>query len=127
MAIDLKLPELPKLNKPIGKGKGNKIKKGKVPTKRYINVLPYKKQSFSLGKHWPVIVLIALIVILLGKFFVVDRLTAVARESNRLATIQEEMVNTNAQIDSLSDLEDMYAHYTISGMTEEELDEFLRI
>jgi len=121
MAIDLKLPELPKLNMPIGKGKGNKIKKGKIPTKRHINVLPYKKQTFSLAKNWPVIVLIALIVILLGKYFVVDRLTAVARETNRLATIQEELVNVNAQIDSLSDLEDMYAHYTISGMTEEEL------
>lgn len=121
MAIDLKLPELPKLNTPIGKGKGNKIKKGKVPTKRYINVLPYKKQPFTLAKHWPVIVLIVLIVILLGKFFVVDRLTAVARETARMATIQEELVNVNAQIDSLSDMEDMYAHYTISGMTEEEL------
>ena len=112
MALNLKLPELPKLPK---------LKKGKVPSKTYINVLVKRKQAFSLEKRLPVIIIVVILAVVLFKFTVVDRFTAVMRESGRLSRLQEELTLTEEQIGKLEDVDDLYAHYTTSGMTEEEL------
>ncbi len=119
MALNLKLPEIPK-NLP-------KIKKGKVPTKNFINIQIKKKQAFSLQKNVPVIIAIILVVLVLGKFFVVDRVTGVIRETQRLNQIQEELTVANGKIQSMGDVDDLYAHYTTSGMTEEELNRVDRV
>ena len=112
MALNLKLPEIPKLPK---------LKKGKVPSKTYINVLVKRKQAFSLEKRLPVIIIVVIIAAILCKFTVVDRFTSVMTESGRLSRLQEELNVTKEQIGSLEDVDDLYAHYTTSGMTEEEL------
>lgn len=109
MAINLKLPEFRKLNK------------GKLPTKTHINVLVEKKQTFSLRKNLPLLIIIAVLVLLLGKFLVFDRLAAVIKETNRVQTLQQELVDANARINDLQEVSDLYAHYTTSGMTAEEL------
>ncbi|MBR2547692.1 MAG: hypothetical protein IKF07_05840 [Eubacterium sp.] len=109
MAINLKVPDLPKLNK------------GKVPTKNYINIVVKKKKVFSLQRNLPLILAIVLIMVVLGKFLVVDRITATLREANRLQTIESEIDDANSKIEQLQAIDDIYAHYTVSGMTEEEL------
>lgn len=125
MAINIKLPKRKQAsgaensaNIKVSKGR---MPKGKMPTKTYINLLPYKKQSFSLKKNLPLLILIILLLVVVGKFLIYDRLAVLLVENNRIATMKEELANTNRQIDSLRDLEDEYAHYTTSGMTSEEL------
>ena len=121
MAINIKLPKLKKSDKP------QKIKKGKIPTKNFINVQLVKKQTFSLKKNWPILAVIIVLLLVAGKFLVFDRIFSVAKEANHVATMQNELSVANSQIAKLGDLEDEYAHYTISGMTEEELSRVDRV
>lgn len=146
MAIELKLPEIRKSNKKKaadgggagsagglkvtsgGKGgKGGRAAKGKMPTKNYINVMIRSKQTFSMKKHLPLVIIAAVLILVLGKFFVVDRLTATAREANRVAEIQQELTIANSKISSLQELDDLYAHYTYADMTAEELSRVDRV
>ena len=112
MAMNLKLPKL---------SKEKKLSKGKLPTKDYINVLVNRKQSFSLRDRWPVVILIALLLILFGKFLIFDRFAAVIKETRHVETLQSQLIDTNRQIEDLSDVDEMYAHYTTADMTPEEL------
>lgn len=118
MAINLKLPKL---------SKSNKIPKGKIPSKRHINVLIRKKQTFSPRKHLPILILIVVLLMAFCKFMVFDRVYTVVKEANQLSTMQSELSVANSQIQSMGDLEDEYAHYTVSGMTEEELNRVNRV
>lgn len=121
MAININLPKLKKSDKP------QKIKKGKIPTKNFINIQLVKKQTFSFKKNWPILVIIIVLALVVCKFFVFDRIFSVAKEANHVATMQNELSVANSQIAQLGDLEDEYAHYTISGMTEEELSRVDRV
>lgn len=116
MNLNLKLPQF--------KGK---ITKGKMPTKDFINVQTRTKQAFSVKKNLPLLIVIAVAVIVLGKFFVVDKIVDLATEANRISTIQQELQTTKAQISSKGDIEEEYAHYTTSGMTDEELSRVDRV
>ncbi|MDO5491081.1 MAG: hypothetical protein Q4F96_01595 [Bacillota bacterium] len=115
MAINLKLPEFRKLNK------------GKLPTKTHINVLVERKQPFSLRKNLPLLIIVVVLALLLCKFLVYDRLASVIREAGRVETLQQELIEVNARIDKLKDVDEMYAHYTTSGMTAEELGQVDRV
>ena len=112
MDMNLKLPEVPKLPK---------IKKGKIPTKNYINVLVKKKQPFSIQKNLPLIIVLVIIFIVLFKFAMFDRLATIIIDTNKVSTMQEEIADINSKINAMKGVEDQYAHYTTSGMTEEEL------
>jgi hypothetical protein len=118
----------PKKEKKEKKGKKEKkIKKGAIPTKNFINIQVNKKKKFSLKKNLPVIILIAILFIVFCKFMVIDRLTATVTESAHVAELQQELTQTNSKIKTLSKLDDEYAHYTTSGMTEEELERVDRV
>ena len=112
MDMNLKLPEVPKLPK---------IKKGKIPTKNYINVLVKKKQPFSIQKNLPLIIVLVIIFIVLFKFAMFDRLATIIIDTNKVSTMQEEIADINSKINAMKGVEDQYAHYTTSGMTAEEL------
>jgi hypothetical protein len=114
-------------------GIGNKeinfknIKKVKPPTKNYINILVKNEKEFSLKKNLPIVILIALLFLAFCKFMVVDRLIAVSKSAKEVVRIQNELNEANAKIAEKKDLDEMYAHYTISGMTEEELSRVDRV
>lgn len=112
MAMDLKLPELPKLPK---------LKKGKAPTKTFINIVAKKKQPFNLKKNLPLILVLVVVVLVVLKFTMFDRVAKIVVETNRVSAMQEELAEANAKIGSMQEVDDLYAHYTTSGMTEEEL------
>ena len=112
MDMNLKLPEVPKLPK---------IKKGKIPTKNYINVLVKKKQPFSIQKNLPLIIVLVILFLVLFKFAMFDRLATIIIDTNKVSTMQEEIADINSKINAMKGVEDQYAHYTTSGMTEEEL------
>lgn len=112
MAKDLKLPELPKLPK---------LKKGKVPTKNFINIMVKRKQTFDVKRNLPLIIVILIVFAVLLKFTMVDRLATIIIETNNISAMQQELDEANQKISSMKEVDDLYAHYTTSGMTEEEL------
>lgn len=112
MDMNLKLPEVPKLPK---------IKKGKIPTKNYINVLVKKKQPFSIQKNLPLIIVLVILFLVLFKFAMFDRLATIIIDTNKVSAMQEEIADINSKINAMKGVEDQYAHYTTSGMTAEEL------
>jgi cell division protein FtsL len=116
MAINLKLPDLK-----------NRKKKIKIPTKNHINILAKRKKETSPRKRLLTIAIAAVVLLVAGKFLVYDRVAAVTTETAKLASIQEEIASTEQQIGDLQEYEDLYAHYTFSGMTEEELSRVSRV
>ena len=73
------------------------------------------------------LIILALLFLVLCKFFVIDRLVEVSEGTDRINAMHAELDKANQQISDLSDLEDDYAHYTTNGMTKEELSRVDRV
>lgn len=106
--------------------KGNKKKNKalsprRLPTKRTINLAVVGEKPLNLLVAVPAILVILVAAGLLSKFAVVDRLTAVSRAQAEVASLQASLDAGYETIEGYGDLVDEYAHYTLSGMTEEEL------
>ena len=106
--------------------KGNKKKNKalsprRLPTKRTINLAVVGEKPLNLLVAVPAILVILVAAGLLSKFAVVDRLTAVSRAQAEVASLQASLDAGYEAIEGYGDLVDEYAHYTLSGMTEEEL------
>lgn len=122
-------------NKKEKKEKGRKpglsgnLKKprGKMPVKTTINLANTEKGAVSLRRLAPVIAIIVLGTLIFGKFFVIDRLVAASKANEEVTQLQTQLQAVYSQINSFDDLEDEYAHYTYSGMTQEELDQVDRV
>jgi cell division protein FtsL len=114
VAINLKLPK--SKNKKV-----KQIKKSQIPTKNFINIQIKKKQSFNPRKNLPVIIIVVILLLVFCKFMVLDRIFGVTNLTDEVSNMKTELAQAEQQINSMTDMEDMYAHYTTSGMTEEEL------
>lgn len=106
--------------------KGNKKKRKALsprhlPTKRTINLAVVGEKPLNMLVAVPAIVVIILAAALVSKFTVVDRLMAVNRAQAEVAALQADVDAGYEAIADYGDLVDEYAHYTLSGMTEEEL------
>ena len=107
-----------------GAVKGRQMKKGirgRIPVKRTINLVPVNEDKISLKLAIPGILLILVLAGLFSKFLVFDRLMAVSRAAARTARLQSELDDALAKVTSFGDVENTYAHYTLEGMTQEEL------
>lgn len=104
-----------------------KPKKIKYPVKRTINLVKVGEESKNLKIAVPSIILIILFSVLFSKVAVVDRLQAVAEAQSKVAVAQQQVHAGYAKIESYGELKEKYAHYTYSGMTEEELSRADRI
>ena len=105
-----------------GGGKGPALPgKGKLPTKRSINLASAGVKTMNIRAAVIGIVLIVAAAALFGKFLVADRLIAMTREQQKAADLRTQLAGVYQQIASYSGIEEDYAHYTWSGMTEEEL------
>ena len=118
LSVDLKDLKLSDLRNAIPAGG---LSRGKLPTKTSINLMPKDENTIDLHRVIPVILIIVILVGVLGKFFVVDKLIEMTNAQNRVATMQAEIEQAYATIEQMGDVEEQYAHYTYSGMTEEEL------
>ena len=104
--------------------KGNKKKRKALsprhlPTKRTINLAVVGEKPLNMLVAVPAIVVIILAAALVSKFTVVDRLMAVNRAQAEVAALQADVDAGYEAIADYGDLVDEYAHYTLSGMTEE--------
>ena len=92
-----------------------------LPVKRSVNLAGYGEKPLNLKIAVPGIILIILAAVLLSKFAVVDRLTAMSRAQREAAQLRSELNEAYAEMDSYGDMQDVYAHYTYSDMTAAEL------
>ena len=100
---------------------GGRRRKGTIPVKRVINLAEVDKKTIDLRIAIPAILLILAAAFLFGKFAVADRLIAVNRAEGEVAAAQRELDAAYQRLDSFGELTELYAHYTYSGMTDEEI------
>ncbi len=98
----------------------NKIKPS-YPTKDKINFAEIDVTPMKIEVMAPAIVAIIIVACLLSKFLVVDRLIAYNNQAAEVASMESELQAAYDKIDSYSDMEEKYAHYTYSGMTPDEM------
>ncbi len=110
------------------KGKAKKTKaakkqkmRGKLPTKRSINLATVDVKRINWWLAAPSLLIILAACAVFAKFAVADRFIAVSEARAEVARLQSELDEAVALKESFGDLNDRYAHYTYSGMTEEEL------
>ena len=104
-----------------GKTAGGRRRRGAIPVKRVINLAEIDKKTIDFRIAIPAILLILAAAFLFGKFAVADRLIAVSRAEGEVAAVQRELDAAYRRLDSFGELSDLYAHYTFSGMTDEEI------
>ena len=101
-------------------GRAEKLS-GRLPKKPTINFALVGVKRFRWGVALPALALVLVAVVLFGKFMVFDRLAEVAAVEAEVAAVQARIDESKANIEKYGHLNDVYAHYTYSGMTEEEL------
>lgn len=113
--------------KKIKPAKGKGVLKGKLPTKRSINLVLVDENKIN---PFTAILGILLIVVLAGvfsKFLVIDRLDAMAQAQGRVTRLQGDLDSAMDALDSIGDIGETYAHYTLEGMTAAELNQVDRV
>lgn len=101
--------------------KPRKLTKKNIPVKRSINLahMGEKKSNIRLGTLSMILLVLCLGVF--SKYAVYDRIVAVDHARAEVAAVERQIANGKAEIEAFGDLADKYAHYTYSGMTQEEL------
>ena len=107
----------------FGKKAENKAggKRGKLPTKRSINLAMSDEKPVNFKIGIPAMILILLAAFAFGKFAVADRLVAVSRAEAQVSALQNELNAAYDKLNSFGELTEIYAHYTYSGMTQDEI------
>ena len=123
MAIGKSKPakEKPVKNKPVKAKAGKKGLRGKIPTKQSINLVIVDESKINPLKAIPLVIVVVALAALFSKFMVFDRLAAMNQATGRVSTLQTNLQEANSLISTFGELQEEYAHYTYSGMTEEEL------
>ena len=106
---------------------GTKLLRGRLPSKRSINLAAVNDTSINYRIAIPAIVLIVLLAALFSKFAVIDRLNKVIRARNEVAQVQALLDADYDKIAEFGELTEKYAHYTYSGMTQDEINRVNRI
>ena len=111
------------------KGKAPRAKRarGHMPTKKDINLAVIGEQHTNVLVALPAILLILLAAALFSKFLVYDRLQEVAAAQREVAQLQDQLDAGYEELSDYAELTELYAHYTFSGMTEEELERIDRV
>ena len=112
------------LKKPAKGGKSGKPGKGmhgRLPTKRSINLVLVEEKKTNIPMTVLGIVLIVGLAYLFGKYLVADRLIAVSQASAKVERLQADLDATMERLNGFGDVETTYAHYTMEGMSQAEL------
>ncbi len=96
-------------------------KRGKLPVKRSINLAMTDEKPVNLKIGIPAILLILVAAFVFGKFAVADRLVAVSRAEGQVSALQSELNMAYDKLNSFGELTEIYAHYTYSGMNQDEI------
>ncbi len=113
--------------KKVKPAKGKGVLKGKLPTKRSINLVLVDENKIN---PLTAILGILLIIVLAGvfsKFLVIDRLNAMSQAQGRVTRLQGDLDSAMDALDNIGDIGETYAHYTLEGMTAAELNQVDRV
>lgn len=107
--------------KPVKSNQKKGVLRGKMPTKRSINLVLVNENKIN-----PVMALLGILLVLVlaaafSKFLVIDRMNAMDNAKKRVQRIQNELDTTLDTLENIGDLSETYAHYTLEGMTSAEL------
>lgn len=108
------------------KKKGN-VKRRQMPTKRSINLAVLSEKKTHFGLLIPGILLILVVAAAFSKFLVIDRLAEVDAARAEVNRLQTKIDQGYEELAGFDDLADLYAHYTYSGFTQEELNRSDRV
>lgn len=101
--------------------RGKEGMRGRMPTKRSINLARIDENKKSVGIALPAIILIVVLAAIFSKFFVYDRLQEMAAAEAEVMRLRSQVDEMNDALEQYADVEDIYAHYTKSAMTADEL------
>ena len=96
-------------------------RRGQMPSKRVINLALQTEKKFRIGLAIPGILLILIAAAAFSKFLVIDRMAEVTAAQNEVHRLQRELDAGYEELSGFDDLAELYAHYTYSGFTPEEL------
>lgn len=113
--------------KKIKPAKGKGVLKGKLPTKRSINLVLVDENKINPLTAILGILLIVLLAGVFSKFLVIDRLDAMAQAQGRVTQLQNDLDSAMDALDNIGDIGETYAHYTLEGMTAAELNQVDRV
>ena len=99
---------------------GKTERRVKIPEKRSINLATVNEKKIDLRIAIPAIALILVAAVAFSKFAVLDRLKAVDEAQAEVHALQTRLDAGYAELAGMDDLSEKYAHYTLSGMTQEE-------
>ena len=106
--------------------KKNSQKTVRMPVKQTINLVGVGAKPIKAYVALPAILLIIAAAALLSKFAVVDRFMAVSAAESQVVALRAELSAANQKLAGFGELNEKYAHYTYSGMTQEELNRIER-
>jgi len=109
------------LTKKSNSGSSSAKLRGRLPSKKSINLVLVNKNKINLRIAIPAIILILGLAYLFGKYLVYDRIVAVDAARASVARLESTLATQQEALDQYSGVEEAYAHYTVDGMTEEEL------
>ncbi len=99
----------------------SKNMRGRMPSKRSINLILINENRINPMLAIPGIILIIVGALLFSKFGVYDRIVEISSAQGRVSQLETVLNSKMDEINKLSDVEDAYAHYTVEGMTQDEL------
>ncbi len=105
------------LNLSLGKKSG----RVKLPDKRTINLATVGVTRINPLQALPGILIVLVLAAAFSKFAVVDRLTVMYAAEAGAVQAEQQLKAAYKKLDSFGELESEYAHYTYTGMTDEEL------
>ncbi len=109
-----------KEKKTKAKRKGKNMR-GRMPSKKSINLILINENRIDPKLAIPGIVLIIIAAMIFSKYGVYDRIVEVSSAQGRVSQLENVLSSKKDEINKLSGIEDDYAHYTVEGMTSEEL------
>ena len=110
------------INAPLSGGRQEgKALRGHLPVKRSINLAKVDEKKLSIPKAIFGSLIIILLAAAFSKFLVMDRLTAMNGASSLAAQKSMDLAKAMDLLASYAGVEDEYAHYTTTGMLQEEV------
>ena len=101
--------------------KGSRRKRGRMPVKTSINLVLVDEKKIKLGIAIPAILLIIFLAGVFSKYMVYDKLMEMSQAEGEVAHLRNQYDSLMSATEEMTGVEDTYAHYTIAGMTSDEL------
>ena len=94
--------------------------RGHMPVKRIINLATVGEKSINPVSAIPAVALVIVLAVLFSKVAVTDRFAKVRAMQREVSEAQKQVDAVLDAMDQFGDMKDRYAHYTYSGLSDEE-------